>query len=177
MADAGSIREPWRTALWTVPLIVGLGSLSGYLSGRGFGNPWFDALRKPSFMPPGWTFGFAWTTLYTMLGLSLALVLNEPPSKDRNGALFLFATQMLLNFAWSPIFFAAHDIKAAGAVITVMLVLAALAAGKFRRLRPLAGWLMVPYLLWLIFAATLTQQVGRLNPGASESLLLKLTGG
>ena len=167
----------WRTALWTVPLIVGLGTLSGVLSNSGFGNPWFDALEKPSFMPPGWTFGLAWTTLYTMLGLALALVLNEPASKERTGALLIFATQLLLNFAWSPIFFAAHDITTARSVIVAMLILAAVAAGKFRRLRPLAGWLLVPYLMWLIFAAALTDQIGRLNPGAGESLLLTLTGG
>jgi tryptophan-rich sensory protein len=171
-------RAPWRTALWTVPLLVGLGTLSGVASNSGFGNPWFDALEKPSFMPPGWAFGVAWTTLYTMLGLALALVIDLPASKERSGALFLFATQMLLNFAWSPIFFAAHDIRTAGSVIFAMLVLAAVAAGKFRRLRPLAGWLMVPYLMWLIFAAALTDQIRRLNPGAGESLLtLALMGG
>jgi tryptophan-rich sensory protein len=166
----------WRTALWTVPLIVGLGSLSGLLSNSGFGNPWFDALRKPSFMPPGWTFGVAWTTLYTLLGLALALVLDQPVSPDRRKAVAAFAAQLLLNFAWSPIFFAAHDIKAAGAVIVAMMIVAAMAAGKFWRLRPLAGALMIPYLGWLLFAALLTFEIRRMNPGASESLLLKLMG-
>ena len=88
-----------------------------------------------------------------------------------------FVAQLLLNFAWSPIFFAAHDIKAAGAVIVAMLIIAALALGKFWRLRPLAGALMIPYLGWLMFAAALTAEIGRLNPGAGESLLLKLAGG
>jgi tryptophan-rich sensory protein len=167
----------WKKALWTVPLIVGLGSLSGILSNSGFGNPWFDALAKPSFMPPGWAFGAAWTTLYTMLGIALATVLNEPRSKKRTSALLAFAVQLILNFSWSPIFFAGHDIKAAGAVIVAMLIAAAIALGKFWRLRPLAGALMIPYLGWLMFAATLTYEIGRLNPGASEPLLLKLIGG
>lgn len=171
------LHQPWRTALWTVPLIVVAGSLSGILSNNGFGNPWFDALEKPAFMPPGWVFGFAWTTLYTMLGLALAVVLNAPPSRLRTVALVAFAAQLALNFAWSPIFFAAHDIDAARWVITAMLILAAAAATTFRQVRPLAGWLMFPYLLWLIFAAALTSQVAQLNPGASEPLSLTLTGG
>jgi tryptophan-rich sensory protein len=170
-------RGLWRKALIAVPLIVGLGTLSGFLSNSGFGNPWFDALRKPSFMPPGWAFGAAWTTLYTMLGIALAAVLTEPPSPERDKAVRAFVAQLLLNFAWSPIFFAAHDIKAAGAVIVAMLIIAALALGKFLRLRPLAGALMIPYLGWLMFAAALTAEIGRLNPGAGESLLLKLAGG
>ena len=127
-------RGLWRKALVVVPLIVGLGSLSGFLSNSGFGNPWFDALQKPSFMPPGWAFGAAWTTLYTMLGIALAAVLNEPPSPERDKAVRAFVAQLLLNFAWSPIFFAAHDIKAAGAVIVAMLIIAALAPVSYTHL-------------------------------------------
>ena len=60
---------------YLVTVVLGLGSLSGYFSNSGYGNPWFDALEKPSFIPPGWVFGAAWTTLYTLMGISLALVI------------------------------------------------------------------------------------------------------
>ena len=86
-------------------------------------------------------------------------------------ALILFFVQLALNFAWSPIFFAAHAIQPALVVIVVMVVLAALAASQFRRIRPVAGYLMLPYLLWLCFAASLNSAIGRLNPGAGASLV------
>ena len=170
MTEAAPRRDWWKYAVVTVPAIVLAGSASGWLSNSGYGNPWFDGLTKPTFMPPGWAFGAAWTTLYTLMGVALAMILAEPPSDRRRSALILFFTQLALNFAWSPIFFAGHDIKLAAAVIFVMAVIAAVAARQFYRLRPLAGLLMTPYLAWLCFAAALTTAIERLNPGASRSL-------
>ena len=164
-------RDWWKIALITVPAIVLVGSASGWVSGSGYGNPWFDQLVKPTFMPPGWVFGAAWTTLYTLLGLALAMIMAEPPSDRRNKALILFFAQLALNFAWSPIFFAGHDITLAKLEIFVMAAIAAAAAGQFWRMRPLAGALMIPYLAWLIFAAMLTATIEKLNPAAGRSLL------
>ncbi|HYI42837.1 MAG TPA: TspO/MBR family protein [Sphingomicrobium sp.] len=171
MVEPGPVREWWKYALVTVPAIMLLGSASGWLSGSGYGNDWFDALTKPFFMPPGWLFGVVWPTLYFMLGLALALILAEPPSEARRKALVLFFVQLALNFAWSPIFFAAHEIQVALLVIVMMTATAAMAAGQFFRIRALAGALMVPYLAWLCFAAALNAAIGRLNPGAGSSLL------
>ena len=171
MSDAVESRDWWKIALITVPAIVLAGSASGWLSGSGYGNPWFDELMKPSFMPPGWVFGAAWTTLYTLMGVALAMILAEPQSDRRQRSLILFFGQLVLNFAWSPIFFAAHDITLAKLVIFVMAAIAAAAAGQFWRLRPLAGALMIPYLAWLIFAAMLTAAIEDLNPEAGRSLL------
>ena len=171
MAELAERREYWKIALVTVPALVLLGSASGWLSNSGYGNPWFDALVKPPFMPSGWVFGAAWTFLYTLLGLALALILAAPPSDRRRIALMLFFAQLALNFAWSPIFFAGHDIALAKVVIFLMAAIAAAAAGQFWRIRPLAGALMLPYLGWLIFAATLTEAIQNLNPEAGRSLL------
>ena len=171
MAEAAARRGWWKIALVTVPVIVLAGSASGWLSGSGYGNPWFDRLMKPTFMPPGWVFGAAWTMLYTLLGLALAMILAEPPSDHRKKALLLFFGQLTLNFAWSPIFFAGHDITLAKLVIFVMAAIAAAAAGQFWRIRPLAGVAMIPYLGWLIFAAMLTAAIENLNPEAGRSLL------
>jgi len=96
----------------------------------------------------------------------------EPPSDRRRLALVLFFAQLLLNFAWSPIFFAGHDIALAKVTIFLMAAIAAAAAGQFLRLRTVAGLLLVPYLAWLVFAATLNASIERLNPGAGTSLLL-----
>jgi translocator protein len=171
MAEAVQRRSLWTTALVCVVAIELLGGLSGWLANSGYGNGWFDALQKPAFMPPGWTFGVVWPLLYAMLGIALAMVLVEPPSDRRRLALILFFAQLALNFAWSPVFFAAHDIALAKWMIFVMAALAAAAAGKFLRIRREAGILLVPYLGWLVFAATLNATIEVLNPGAGVSLL------
>ena len=155
----------------TAPTILLLGSVSGWLSNSGYENDWFAGLEKPFFMPPGWAFGVVWPILYVLLGLALAMILGEPPSDRRRNALTMFFLQLALNFAWSPIFFAAHDISLAKYVIFAMAALAAGAAGQFFRLRKAAGLLMAPYLAWLVFAAMLNAAIGRLNPAAGASLL------
>lgn len=171
LADAVTQRSWWKTAIVTVVAIELLGGLSGWLSQSGYGNPWFDALRKPSFMPPGAAFGIVWPILYALLGIALALILAEPPSPRRKTALILFFVQLALNFAWSPIFFALHDISLAKWIIFLMAAIAAVAAGQFLRLRTIAGLLLIPYLAWLVFAATLNATIEHLNPGAGVSLL------
>jgi len=160
----------WKIALASVLAIELLGGLSGWVSNSGYGNGWFDGLTKPNFMPPGPVFGIVWPILYGLLGISLAIIFAEPPSARRRVGLILFFAQLALNFAWSPIFFALHDISLAKVVIFVMAALTAAAAGQFLRIRPVAGWLMAPYLAWLVFAATLTTTIERLNPGASASV-------
>ncbi len=174
MAETVGRQSWWKTALLAVIAIELLGGLSGWLSNSGYGNGWFDRLVKPPFMPPGWTFGVVWPILYALLGVALAMIIAEPPSPRRRAGLMLFFVQLALNFAWSPIFFAAHDIGLAKIVIFMLAALAAGAAGQFLRLRKAAGLLMAPYLAWLVFAATLNETIDQLNPGAGTSLL---TGG
>ncbi|HEY1143145.1 MAG TPA: TspO/MBR family protein [Sphingomicrobium sp.] len=171
MAEAVADRGWPKFALITVPLIVIAGSASGLLSNSGYGNGWFNSLLKPPFMPPGWAFPVAWTTLYILMGVALAMVLAAPATPTRRMALALFFVQLALNFAWSPVFFGAHDIKLGKILILAMLVIALAAAAQFRRIRPAAGWLMLPYLLWLCFAWALNSSIDQLNPGAGTSLL------
>ena len=164
--------RPWgRIALVTCPAIVLLGSVSGWLSNSGYGNAWFDALVKPVFMPPGWLFGVVWPLLYLLMGLALAMVLAQPPSDRRRNALVLFVAQLAINFAWSPVFFAAHDISLAKWMIYLMAAISAAAAGQFFRLQRVAGLLLIPYLAWLVFAAALNSAIEKLNPGAGTPLL------
>lgn len=157
-----------RYALFTVPAILLLGTVSGRISGSGYGNAWFDALDKPAIMPPGWVFGLAWTILYILLGLALALVLHARGARGRGLAMALFVLQLLLNFAWSPIFFAYHEVGLAFWTIAAMILLSLATALLFWRIRRPAGLLMLPYLAWLCFAATLTWQIGALNPEAAQ---------
>ena len=157
-----------RYALFTVPLVLLLGTLSGKIAGSGYGNAWFDALQKPAIMPPGWVFGAAWTLLYILLGFAVALILHAKGARGRGVALGLFVLQLVLNYAWSPIFFAYHEVGAAFWTILAMIAISAVTAVLFWRIRRSAGLLMAPYLAWLCFAAALTWQIGILNPGAAE---------
>jgi tryptophan-rich sensory protein len=168
-------RGIWKRALITVPAIVIAGSLIGYLSNSGFGNDWYDPLRKPTFQPPGWVFGATWTTLYTMMGIALATILNAPASKQRSTSLLLFFAQLALNFLWSPVFFGAGAIDWAFVIILAMDVLVTMTIIASWKVRPLAGALLIPYLAWLCLATALNHETGRLNPGA-DTAPLGLTG-
>lgn len=150
----------------TVPVILAVGLGMGQLSNSGYGNDWFDALRKPAAMPPGWTFGAAWTTLYILMGIALALAVRAPSSSTRNWAIGLFLAQLALNYSWSPMFFSLHAVGAALAIILLMLGLTVATTVAFFRIRPLAGWLLLPYIAWLCFAAYLNYDIWRLNPAA-----------
>jgi tryptophan-rich sensory protein len=155
-----------RFALFTVPLILLLGIVSGRVANSGYENPWFAALVKPDIMPPGWLFGVAWTILYILLGLSIAIVLNARGARGRGLAVGLFVAQMLLNFAWSPVFFGMHQVRTALFIIIAMLVLSIIVAVLFLRIRPVAAYLMIPYIAWLSFATVLNYQIIQLNPDA-----------
>lgn len=167
LASPGQLRQSLvRWALVTVPLLIVLGTASGTLSGSGDGNAWYDSLIKPAIMPPGWAFPVAWTILYAMQGLALAIVLDARGAALRRRALILFAAQFLVNLSWSPVFFGLHQMRAGLFVIAVMLVLALATTFHFLRVRRAAGLLMLPYLAWLCFAALLNYRYIVLNPQA-----------
>lgn len=158
-------RSTARLSIITIPVVLGIGFLMGILSNSGLGNAWFDNLAKPALMPPGWVFGVAWTILYVLLGISLALALASPRSPKRRLAVGLFLIQLALNFSWSPLFFGAHQVRAALVVIVLILVLSVGAAIALRRVRAAAAWLFVPYVAWLCFATYLNLEIILLNPG------------
>ena len=118
-------------------------------------------------MPPGWVFGAAWTILYVLLGLSLAMVLHARGAEKRGRALALFAVQLALNFAWPPVFFLYHQIGPALSILAAMLVGCFALILVVWRVRPLAGLLLYPYLAWLMFAGLLNFQIMNLNPDAA----------
>ena len=155
-----------RWAVVTDPLNLLLGFAAGRSVVVGNDNPWYAALVKPSLTPPGWAFPVAWTTLYVMLGLALAMILHARGARGRGLAVGLFAAQFAFNLAWTPLFFGAHRVGAAVLVIVVILVLSIVTTILFGRIRTVAAWLMVPYMVWISFAGLLTFGIGRLNPNA-----------
>jgi len=165
LASTSQLRMSFlRHALFTVPAVLLLGTLSGKLAGAGAGNPWFAALRKPAFTPPGWAFGLVWTILYILLGLSLAMVVHAHGAKARQRALAMFALQLALAFAWPSIFFAFHRLSLALSAGAAMIVLTMGMILLVWRIRVSAALLLYPYLGWLMFATALTYEIRMLNP-------------
>jgi translocator protein len=157
-----------RWALFTVPVVTFGGFLSGKIASSGYENRWFAALQKPDFMPPGWAFPVAWSILYIMLGLAVAVILHARGARMRGVAIALFVAQLLANYAWSTVFFRLHMVREAFWLILIIFALASLTALLFARIRPVAALLLLPYLGWLVFAAMLTQGIDQLNPDASK---------
>lgn len=167
IASKGQLRLAYlRWAIVTVPFILLLGFASGRLFPSGEANSWYQMLQKPAETPPGWAFPVAWTALYVLLGLALAMIVNARGSRLRGPALVLFALQMAANLAWSPLFFGFHQVSAALVLIGVILALALATTILFARIRKGAAWLMAPYLIWLCYAGFLNYRIDQLNPNA-----------
>lgn len=167
IATPGQLRMSYlRWALVTVPAILLGGSLSGLLSNSGYGNRWFATLDLPAITPPGWVFATVWPILYICLGLSLAMILHARGAKGRGLALLLFFIQLVANFAWSPLFFGAHQVTTAFYLIVFILLMTIATAFAFAPIRKAAAWLLVPYMAWLCFASILNFQIDQRNPGA-----------
>ncbi len=135
-----------------LPMVVG--GFSGFLTANAIGT-WYTTLNQPSFNPPNWVFGPVWTTLYLIMGISLYRIWSLPISEERNNAIKIFALQMTLNFFWSLIFFKWHLIGLALAEIIVMWFMIATMIHHFRKLDAAAGYMNIPYLLWVSFASIL----------------------
>lgn len=144
----------------TMPLLIGFSS--GYIT-SGETEGWFSTINKPSFNPPNYIFGPVWTCLYILMGVSLYLIWNSEKSELRKKALWLFGIQLLLNFCWSIIFFSLHmtfvaviDIMMLWALILYMII-------TFKKIKPTAAYLNIPYLLWVSFASILNISIWLLN--------------
>lgn len=140
-------------------------SFSAAALGGFFGaGEWYRSLNKPSWNPPGWIFGPVWTALYAMMGVAAWLIWRRGGWSARAPALSLFLVQLALNAAWTPLFFGlrAPGLAFAEIVLLWLAILATLVA--FWRVQRAGGWLLLPYLAWVSFAAVLNLAIWRLNP-------------
>lgn len=113
---------------------------------------WYETLNRPPFTPPAWVFAPAWTILYTMMFVSLFIVIREKTFENKTNAIILFLTQLLFNFLWSPTFFYWHNIKMAFIIIILLLIFLVATITFFYRISKLSAFLLIPYLLWICFA-------------------------
>jgi tryptophan-rich sensory protein len=138
-------------------LVLGGGLVLGFLTTPG---AWYAGLAKPSFNPPAWLFGPVWTVLYVLIAVAGWRVWQ----RDRSDwPMKLWWAQLALNFLWTPVFFAAHQIGPA--LVVILLMLAAILAFIVTawRLDRVAAWLFVPYAAWVAFASLLNGSIWMLN--------------
>ena len=125
-------------------------------------RPWYAGLSKPRWTPPNWLFGPVWTILYVAMAVAAWLVWQRTGLMERPMKLFLL--QLALNAAWSGVFFGLHSPGAAFAEIVALWFAILATSIEFWKTAPAAGWLLLPYLIWVSYAAALNFSIWRLNP-------------
>jgi tryptophan-rich sensory protein len=126
-------------------------------------RPFYTHLVRPEWAPPSYVFGPVWTVLYALMGIAAWLVWRVAGFRAAKTALTLFLVQLALNALWSWLFFAWHRGALAFADILLLWVLIVATLIAFWRIKPLAGALLVPYLVWVSFASALNYSVWQLN--------------
>lgn len=155
-------KKTWKPYVWGILLTEAVGVLSGWLSRDGM-KLYTETVMQPPLSPPPALFPIVWGVLYALMGISAARVYLSPPSPARSRGLNLFVMQLVLNFFWSLIFFNAQAFLFAFFWLLLLWLLVLGMILVFKQIDPLAGWLQIPYLLWLTFAAYLNLGVWYLN--------------
>jgi tryptophan-rich sensory protein len=126
--------------------------------------PWYASLNKPGFNPPNWIFAPVWTALYALMAFALWRILCLPPATtERKQAIAFFFAQLVLNAAWSWMFFAAHSPLLGLIDVVPQLIVIVVTLALFVRLDAIAGWCLVPLALWVAFAGVLNYSIWSLN--------------
>ncbi len=143
-----------------VPLIVG--GLSALLSGGGMKI--FGELNKPPLSPPGWLFPVVWTILYILMGIASYLVLSSGARREQiDKAIAVYAYQLMVNFLWSILFFDFQWYLFSFLWLILLWILIVITTLRFYRISKTAGYLMIPYLIWVTFAGYLNFGIWYLN--------------
>lgn len=140
-------------------IAAGIGAAASVQAG-----PFYAQLVRPEWAPPGWVFRPVWTALYVLMGVAAWLVWRVGGFRAAKLALALFLVQLALNALWSWLFFGWHRGALAFADILLLWVMIVATVIAFWRIKPMAGALLVPYLLWVSFASALNYSVWQLNP-------------
>jgi tryptophan-rich sensory protein len=149
------------TFIACILLTLSVGGLSGYLTSTQIPG-WYAGLQKPSFNPPNYLFGPVWTLLYLLMGISLFIVIRSGIS-GKSKPIIIFATQLVLNFFWSIIFFNFHQVSLALVDILLLWLCIFIMIRSFYKINKAAGLMQIPYLLWVSFATALNTAILILN--------------
>lgn len=162
MMEKENTRKPtWRSLVVLCVVTLGLGGLVGFLTQRD--SSFYEGLNKPAFAPPGWLFPVAWGLLYLAMATAMWFVLRGQ-GRDRFILLGLYFAQLAVNLIWPYIFFTAQALGLAFFWLILLWLLAGIMLWQFFKESAVAGWLLVPYQLWLTFAGILNFILARMNP-------------
>lgn len=151
----------WKRLLIAVLIPLAVGGLASWTVDAMMA---FDTLEKPPLSPPAWVFPVVWTVLYTLMGIASYLVATaNAPRIDKDGALSVYALQLAFNFLWPILFFNLEMYRVALIWLIVLLILVIITAVRFYRVDETAGWLLVPYIVWLFIATYLNFGIVTLN--------------
>jgi len=153
-----------KKLLFSLVLCLGAGAIGYYFTMPSIGT-WYALLQKPVFTPPNWIFAPVWTLLYIMMGIALYCVWKKRGLKYQSkiAAYTWFGMQLVLNVAWSAVFFGIHSIFVGLLIIVGLWLAIAVTILKFKELAPSTVWLLIPYLLWVSYACLLNYSLWRLN--------------
>ena len=142
-------------------LLLGNG-LGGYFTFISV-ETWYQTINKPNFNPPDWIFAPVWTTLYIFMGISIWLIWKSNSSKNRTLGIIIFCLQFFFNIFWTYLFFGIQKIGASFFEIIILIFLILLNINYFFKTNKIESYLLVPYLLWVIYASILTFNIWILN--------------
>ena len=152
----------WKQLFFCLAIPLAVGALSAGLSGGGMES--YMALSKPALSPPGWVFPVVWTILYLMMGAASYLVLTSGGEETAvRTALLVYLVQLAVNFFWPILFFRQEQYLSAFVWLVLLWLLVLCTTLLFAGISKKAGWLMVPYLLWVTFAGYLNLSFYLLN--------------
>lgn len=154
-------RSLWKPVAFAAAVAIFIGMLGGTLTDTG---PWYQNLRKPSWQPPDWLFGPAWTLIFALATVAAVYAWrNAPDRMQREWVIGLFALNGFLNLLWSTLFFALRRPDWALVEVVILWMSILLPMIVFWRFARPASLYLLPYLLWVSFAAFLNLTVVRLN--------------
>jgi translocator protein len=154
-------RESWLSLLPFVVVCFGAAGI-GSLFTRASVNTWYLQLQRPEWTPPNWVFGPVWTCLYLMMAISAWLVWRASGA-SAGFALTLFAIQLVLNILWSILFFGMRKVGPAFGEILLLWMMIIATAVAFYPISLLAAWLLIPYIVWVVFASYLNFRIWQMN--------------
>ncbi len=128
-----------------------------------YDDEFYNRLKKPNFEPPKWIFKYVWSVLFLLMLASFIIILLKPASNLKYAAIVVFFVQLAVNLYWTKAFFKEHDIKKALITAITLTILVFAMIILFFRLSFLAGYLQIPYFLWLLFACALNKVLLDLN--------------
>ncbi len=160
------MKDYWKFPV-SILICLGAGFIGSLVTETGPGS-WYETLIKPPITPPNFVFPIVWTTLYILMGLALYIVWSQPQKYRRDpeikkSAMLFFSLQLILNIAWSFLFFGLESPVFGLICIFVLVGFVSITIIKFYQLNEKAAYLLIPYLVWLCFATILYLWIVLLN--------------